>query len=262
VEAEISHGPWSDRTEAWDRKLHQKFLQSVRKLVVQPIPVLLLRWCQLVTCFAFQHNSIVTGRRKPKNSSVRLRRKRLRLTPHGNSKMVFSTMADSVEVNWERFPDLRPTPSFLPPQPRPRAERLKHLQLRSASILWVSFLLANFPFSTVMFSPLDKERGRAFLSENGDLVYSPNSLRVVEVPPPFEGGNDPFRPPCSSGNRNFWDLDVEAYKKPTWWSDYHGWVSFLQMQDIEFDSSILFSCLKFPASHYVSETSDECQRKT
>jgi hypothetical protein len=29
------------------------------------------------------------------------------------------------------------------------------------------------------------------------------------------------------------------------------------MQNIEFDSSTLFSCLKFPAGHYVSEASDE-----
>lgn len=82
-------------------------------------------------------------------------------------------------------------------------------------------------------------------------------MRLVEVPPPFQGDKNPFLPPGFLRDHNYWDLDVDAYKKPTWWSDYHGWVSFLQTQDTEFDSSLLFSCLKYPASHYVSESSED-----
>ncbi|KAH6874229.1 hypothetical protein BKA70DRAFT_1035392, partial [Coprinopsis sp. MPI-PUGE-AT-0042] len=63
--------------------------------------------------------------------------------------------------------------------------------------------------------------GRAFLLD-GRLMYSPNSQRVIQSPPPHRINNvdvNPFQP----------DVRWEALLHPTRWTRAFGWLAFLPM---------------------------------
>ena len=53
--------------------------------------------------------------------------------------------------------------------------------------------------------------------KDGDIFYSPNCAREVDVPQPLPFGGNPLYPELQrNGQHNLWDLDVSMYKRPAW----------------------------------------------
>lgn len=98
-------------------------------------------------------------------------------------------------------------------------------------------------------SAFDKSRGRAFLHD-GDMFYSPNCSREVDVPLPLVDGDNPFFPKRKSNGRyDLWELDASAYKRPAWWTPQFGWAAFIEVEEKILDSS-LFSELRPSTAPY------------
>ena len=62
-----------------------------------------------------------------------------------------------------------------------------------------------------------RKNGIVFV-QNGTIFYSPNSYRLVKVPPSHI--NEPF---------NQARLNISMFKQPVWWSMFWGWQSFIPL---------------------------------
>ena len=54
------------------------------------------------------------------------------------------------------------------------------------------------------------------LKLNGELVYSPNSARCVEIPDVSTEKGNPFMPTPRQGRMNYWEFDISQFRKPRW----------------------------------------------
>jgi len=76
------------------------------------------------------------------------------------------------------------------------------------------FILLMNAFTDNFSRDFDKLNGRAFMKD-GDIFYSPNCAREVDVPQPLPFGGNPLYPELQhNGRHNLWDLDVSMYKRP------------------------------------------------
>ncbi|KAG6915610.1 hypothetical protein DXG01_010725 [Tephrocybe rancida] len=88
---------------------------------------------------------------------------------------------------------------------------------------------------------LDKQRGRVLILD-GDMYYSPNSSRRVELPPYDEHKGRQHK----IFERK--DARVEIYHQPRWWTLTFGWVSFVSIKPC-FYSSLFEPLAKFPTRY-------------
>jgi hypothetical protein len=96
---------------------------------------------------------------------------------------------------------------------------------------------------------VDKSAGRVQILE-GDLYYSPNSTKTVQLPAPHREGSNPFSASClPDGKRSLWQIDTSVFDQPQWWGDHYGWIAFYN-HDILDTSSILFRSLRNSAAQY------------
>ena len=133
-------------------------------------------------------------------------------------------------------------------------QRLMPLKIMEASSQYVSLLLLHsfsfFLSAVIRFlsSDFDKSTGRVQIL-GGDLYYSPNSSRTVQLPAPHIWGSNPFSPPhLPNGKRNLWQLETSVYEQPRWWDDNFGWLAFYN-KDIINTPSVLLRCLKNSTMH-------------
>jgi hypothetical protein len=80
---------------------------------------------------------------------------------------------------------------------------------------------------------LDHSSGHAFLSAGGDIFYSPNCARKVDVPVPAESDTFPFP--------NY-RIRFETFLSPRWWRVPYHYFSFVPLRP-SFDGGV-FSCLR------------------
>jgi hypothetical protein len=102
------------------------------------------------------------------------------------------------------------------------------------------------------FPDLDKSKGRVQILE-GDLYYSPNCDRDVQLPAPHKWGANPFSPPnLQNQKQNLWQLDTSNYEHPPWWSDFYGWIAFYNKDILDVSCSLLRT-LKHSTAQYTFE---------
>ena len=86
--------------------------------------------------------------------------------------------------------------------------------------------------------------------KGGDIFYSPNCAREVDVPQPLPYGANPLYPEMrADGRHNIWDLDPSIYTRPAWWTIAFGWLAFFQLSDRQLDFALL-SALSCTRMHY------------
>ncbi len=111
------------------------------------------------------------------------------------------------------------------------------------------FILLVNTFTDDFSRNFDKSNGRAFMKD-GDIFYSPNCAREVDVPQPLPFGGNPLYPELQrNGRHNLWDLDVSMYKQPAWWTIQFGWLAFFQTSDAQLKFR-LFSALDSALTHH------------
>ncbi|KDR77508.1 hypothetical protein GALMADRAFT_138610 [Galerina marginata CBS 339.88] len=96
----------------------------------------------------------------------------------------------------------------------------------------------SFAYTGKVYTPndLDHSSGHAFLSPAGDIFYSPNCSRQVEVPQPSHSYLFPAR-----------GVKFETFLSPRWWTKPYHFLSFVTLRP-SFDGPI-FSCLRDIISH-------------
>ena len=99
---------------------------------------------------------------------------------------------------------------------------------------------------------MDKTNGRVQILK-GHLFFSPNCSRTVDYPPPIRdesgGEPNPFLPSHqSNGRRNYFELDINKYASPRWWTLAFGWISFFPLTPSL--CGPIFEKLFMPRSHH------------
>ena len=125
--------------------------------------------------------------------------------------------------------------------PSPQRMRDIGLQVERRQRLESRYVFVNLIFAFLLIycdrfeGPyLDKTAGRVQIF-GGDLYYSPNCSRDVQVPPRHTTSN-PFSP---NPKENLWRLDVSEYERPRWWSDCYGWIAFYNKHIFDTPSTLL-----------------------
>ena len=113
------------------------------------------------------------------------------------------------------------------------------------------------------YPDLDKSAGRVQIID-GDLYYSPNCSRNVQLPPPHRTGSNPFSPPSEPNQKkNLWRLDTTVYEQPRWWCDCYGWIAFYNKHALDTRSTFLrilnVSTAQYAFQEDVGYTLPQCQ---
>ncbi|KDR66683.1 hypothetical protein GALMADRAFT_147735 [Galerina marginata CBS 339.88] len=92
--------------------------------------------------------------------------------------------------------------------------------------------------------PVDHSNGHIFRTVEGDIFYSPNSSRLVDVPPLSERMRYPF---------SVREAKLDHFLQPRWWTEAFGFLAFVNRRPSFDDMS--FSCIRDIVPH-VGETMD------
>ncbi|KAH9481671.1 hypothetical protein JR316_0006198 [Psilocybe cubensis] len=77
-------------------------------------------------------------------------------------------------------------------------------------------------------APINWSEGSAFI-QKGTIYASPNSKRVVLIPPPNQDFKEVFARKFTSTDASLHDLELEGFKQPIRWHDSYGWMAFFPL---------------------------------